>query len=100
MGTVSQAATTLGLEWNQGDAVNLTWTVAGADWSGTYTGAVIVRGTGVEVPLTIADTYSAPDTGFAVTLSAADSDDVPKGEHTWYATSGDLTRFAGKVNVL
>ena len=106
MNIVSQAAADLGLEWNQGNVVNLTWAVPNVDWSGTYTGAVRSRDT--DVLLTITATLGQVEidgddvnaTVFTATMSAALSATIPEGEHPWYAKSGDLTRFAGVVYVL
>ena len=108
MAAVSQAAAALGLKWNRGNVVNLEWFAPDVDWTGSYSGAVILRATGAEVALTITaalgqvevDGVDVDGTEFTATMSAEDSADIPQGTHRWYAKSGDLTRWTGPVCVL
>lgn len=97
--TISQAPVRLTLEWFEGDAVSLAWTVTGVNWSGTYTGTVHLTD-GSSVALTVTATVDGADTDFTATMSAQLSAGVSAGQHLWTAKVSGLTRFAGPVNVL
>lgn len=101
--TVSQAAEPVDLEWVEGDPISLAFTVTGLDWSGTYT-AQVRAAAGSAYPvllsLTVAASYSAPDTSFTLSATALASAGVPAGRYVWdlQQTSG-VTRLGGVVHV-
>ena len=98
---VSQDAVDLGLKWYPGDPVNLSWRVAGVDWSGTYTAKLrqYEEPTSAEIAtFTVTATYDAVNlwTTFTVTLATA----VAQGTYWWSCKqTGGVTRFSGQVLV-
>jgi hypothetical protein len=99
--TISQDAEVVDLAWVEGDPLSLAFTVAAVDWSGTYTAKVkqYASDTAALLTLTVTATYSAPDTAFTMTATAA-ANTVPAGGFVWdLQQTGGVTRLRGKVRV-
>ena len=103
MAELSQAPVKLNLKWRAGDPVSLSFTVSGADWSGTYVAKVNgskSTGRATVGTLTVSAAYSAPDTTITLTMSASDSAAITPGTYAWdLKLSGGATKLAGTVVV-
>jgi hypothetical protein len=103
MATLTQDAGELNLEWVEGDPISVAIVVQAVDWSGTYT-AQIRAVPGLTQPLvgtlTVVATYSAPDTTFLLTMSAANSALILAGAYVWdLQQATGPTRLRGRVTV-
>lgn len=101
--TISQDADIVDLVWVEGDPISLAFTVADVDWSGSYS-AQVRASTDADAPLlfslTVAATYSAPDTAFTLTATAAAAAACTAGRYVWDMQQvNGVTRLRGVVRV-
>ncbi len=99
MTTLDNPCAVIDLTFRQGEPLSWTTTVAGADWSGTYT-AHIVSGAAIIAVLTVVGVFNDPDTAVTIELSEATSLTIPPGYYRWAARlpSGEV-HFRGGVAV-
>lgn len=102
--TISQDAGVVHIEWIRGDPISLAFTVENVNWSGAYTAQVRrsqdptsdLLGT-----LTVVATFSSPNTGFVLSMSAANSLLIPAGVWAWdLQATGSVTRLRGRAIVV
>lgn len=102
---LSQDACELNLEWVAGDPVSLAFVVDQVDWSGTYVAQVRRKqNPSAELlgTLIVSAVYTAGvGTAFTLTMSEANSENVPAGSWWWDMQEvNGVTRLRGTVHVV
>lgn len=107
MATVEQFGTRVDIGWNFGEAIRLTFTVVGQDWTSAGPFDAQVRFEGVPfiagrllTTLDVQAQLSGSDTIVTLVAPVSASDDVPVGVHAWRMWDRDGRPLAkGKVRV-
>jgi hypothetical protein len=101
---VTQEPLELDVSWVEHDAVNLGWTIEGANWEGTYTCQIRTERSETSTLLgspTITAVNNLEDTDFSMVLPVGASATIDKGTYYYDIVEvGNVTRFQGKVVVL
>lgn len=96
------SADELDLKLTEGDPISFAFTVADVDWSGTYLSQIRASPDAASplVTLTVTATYSAPDTAFTLTATAAANVLTAPGAVWDMQLVGGATRLRGRVFVV
>ena len=108
MTTLDLSGDTLILRWRQNDPVNITLIALDVDWSGTYKSEIrrlrpkgSVNHGELLGEFTVTAQHIGADTEFVLSISEADSADIPTGRWLFdMQETGGSTRFSGFCEVL